>query len=101
MSRNLLLLCAVAVASMAAAAPTTPSFCNKLNCPTFTVVKSFAGEPNFEIRSYDTYKWASTNITGVTEQEWSKVTQTGFGRLFNVSVFVDDGVCPFWGLPTL
>lgn len=76
-------LALVCLAALVAVATASPTFCNKLNCPQFDIVKSFVNDTDFEVRSYKAFKWASVNITGQTKQDWPKVTSEGFDSLFH------------------
>lgn len=54
-----------------------PAFCNKLDCPKYSVVKTKA---EYEVRKYEASNWVSTGITGI---DYDRATSTLFMRLFN------------------
>eukprot|EP00310_Coccolithus_braarudii_P008483 CAMPEP_0183365508 /NCGR_PEP_ID=MMETSP0164_2-20130417/85040_1 /TAXON_ID=221442 /ORGANISM="Coccolithus pelagicus ssp braarudi, Strain PLY182g" /LENGTH=209 /DNA_ID=CAMNT_0025541059 /DNA_START=26 /DNA_END=655 /DNA_ORIENTATION=+ len=54
-----------------------PSFCNKLDCPQFTVINS---THNYEIRSYKPSVWSSTNVSGI---DYDSAVRSGFMKLFD------------------
>lgn len=53
-----------------------PPFCNKLDCPHFTVISKRNG---YEIRKYEPSKWVGTTIASL---DWQEAVKTGFDRLF-------------------
>ncbi|XP_035693362.1 heme-binding protein 2-like isoform X1 [Branchiostoma floridae] len=77
------LLVLTTLASLAVTSPVLPTqtwppaFCNKLECPKYTTVKT---TKDYEERQYDPAKWTSTTISGMSYDEASR---TGFERLFN------------------
>ncbi|XP_013389351.1 heme-binding protein 2-like [Lingula anatina] len=54
----------------------SPDFCNGLDCPTFTVLKT---TKEYSIRQYDVSKWVGTSEYSM---DWSNSTTTMFWRLF-------------------
>lgn len=53
-----------------------PKFCNKLDCPRYTVLET---HKEYELRQYSASSWMSTNTAGV---DYSKASSTNFMRLF-------------------
>ncbi|KAK7495530.1 hypothetical protein BaRGS_00013228 [Batillaria attramentaria] len=53
-----------------------PDFCNKLDCPEFTVIKN---EKTYQLREYVATKWVSTNSVGIS---FDAAQYTDFERLF-------------------
>jgi hypothetical protein len=82
----------VLLAHRAAALPTRPRpapeagspwFCHGIECPPFTVLETNkSSTPPWELRSYPSALWVSTNLEFATGEELEQATYEGFRRLF-------------------
>ncbi|KAI8510415.1 Heme-binding protein 2 [Branchiostoma belcheri] len=79
----LMFLVLTTLASLAVTSPVLPSqtwppaFCNKLECPKYTMVKS---TKDYEERIYEAAKWTSTVVSGM---EYNPAVSEGFMKLFS------------------
>ncbi|CAH1788938.1 unnamed protein product [Owenia fusiformis] len=68
---------ALIVLLAAAAMADVPSFCNRLDCPRFKVLRT---TDDYEVREYEESRWASTDVY---DMDFSKSGSIGFRRVFN------------------
>ena len=73
----LLLLVVVAVSvSTELESSSLPAFCNGLDCPRYTVLRS---TPDYEVRQLDPSVWSSTTVESM---DFTQASEEGFHRLF-------------------
>ncbi|CAH1790815.1 unnamed protein product [Owenia fusiformis] len=60
----------------ASAMADVPSFCNRLDCPKFKVLRT---TDEYEVREYEESRWASTDVY---DMDFNRARSIGFNRLF-------------------